>query len=210
MNDSNYNQMRELMVRDQLESRDIVNPQILNAFRKTPRHLFVSEMLKEKSYSDSPLPIGYGQTISQPYVVALMIQLLELSEKEKVLEIGTGCGYQTAILAELAGEVYSVEILAAIHKHAVLNLSQFGYKNIHLFRQNGYAGIPEHSPFGKIILSAAPKEIPAQLIEQLAVNGIMVLPVGDKEQTLLKITKTNKGLLKQNFGSVKFVPMVNE
>jgi len=201
---------RGRMVRTQLEARDITDRRVLDAMRKTPRHLFVPEKLRDEAYSDYPLPIGEGQTISQPYIVALMTQLLELGGSEKVLEIGTGSGYQAAILAGLCREVYTVEIIDTLAKRAETTLKAAGYKNITVRTGNGYIGWKEYAPFDGIIVTCAPAEVPQPLIEQLAEGGHLVIPVGTFSQELKRLTKINGKIREESIIPVVFVPMLNK
>ncbi|MBO8131409.1 MAG: protein-L-isoaspartate(D-aspartate) O-methyltransferase [Candidatus Marinimicrobia bacterium] len=202
----------EEMVDEQIVARGIYNTNVIDAMKKVPRALFVPEEYRYLAYSDQPLPIGYGQTISQPYVVAFMTQSLELNSESKVLEIGTGSGYQTTILAEIAKEVYSVEIIKELQKRAMKILDDLGYKNIKFKTGNGREGWKEYAPYDRIIVTAASNEIPEPLIEQLADNGIMIIPVGPRfcSQDLIKIKKTSKGLLKETLLPVRFVPLVKK
>lgn len=199
---------RQEMVQHQLESRGIRNPQVLAVMRKVKRHLFVTPTYVNSAYQDSPLPIACGQTISQPYIVALMTELLALAPNSKVLEIGTGCGYQTAVLAELAGEVYSVEILPELAESAKVRLTEtLNYRNIRFKHGNGHYGWQEHAPYDAILVAAAPKEIPQRLVHQLAEGGRLVIPVGNRVQHLLLIQKTGGETETQTVTGVNFVPM---
>ncbi len=200
--------LKEMMVKKQIEARGVSDSRVLAAMRSIDRHRFVPDQHVTAAYEDHPLPIGYGQTISQPYIVALMTELCELDGSEKVLEIGTGSGYQTAVLATLASEVYSIEIIEPLGKAAALRLSTMGYKNIHARVGDGYAGWPEGAPFDVIILTASPPEIPQALIDQMSDNGIMVAPVGDFNQELVTLTKQGGSLTKRTITYVRFVPMV--
>ncbi len=187
------------MVQNQIETRGIDSPQILAVMRKVQRHLFVQQEHLKLSYEDCPLPIACAQTISQPYIVALMTKLLELTSDSKVLEIGTGCGYQTAILAELAAEVYSVEILVELAKSAKARLAALNYQNIHFKQGNGYYGWQAHAPYDAILVTAAPRKVPQNLIHQLIEGGKLVVPVGGDAQNLLLIHKKlpDKGISKR-------------
>ncbi|MCS7204472.1 MAG: protein-L-isoaspartate(D-aspartate) O-methyltransferase [Leptospiraceae bacterium] len=201
----------EDMIRNQIVYRGITNSRILDAIRKFPREFFVREKDKNYAYTDGPLNIGYNQTISQPYVVALMTELLELTGEEKVLEIGTGSGYQTALLSDLAKEVYTIEIHPNLLEFAKNNLKRFQVKNVHFFCKNGWEGLEEHAPFDRIISTAAPKKIPEHWKRQLKVSGIMVVPVGIVYQDLLKIKKTSKtSFIEEKIISVRFVPLLKE
>ena len=174
-----FDQLRERMVIETIERRGITDRQVLRAMRAVPRHLFVPEEEQEYAYGDFPLPIGYGQTISQPYIVALMTDLLELREGDKVLEIGTGSGYQAAILAEIPGiEVYTVEIIPELAESARERLARLGYTRVHCKQGDGYYGWPEHAPYDAIIVTAAPDHVPQPLVEQLAPGGRLVIPIG--------------------------------
>jgi len=202
-----FARQRKLMVQVQIRARGVHDKQVLQAMEKVPRHLFVPEDLRDQAYEDGPLPIGYGQTISQPYVVAYMTEQLELDGDEKVLEIGTGSGYQAAILAEIAREVYTIEIIPELGKRAEKTLQELGYKNVHVRIGDGYLGWPEEAPFDAIIVTAAPEKIPQPLIDQLKVGGRMIIPVGEEYQELVLIKKTPKGIQKERKIPVRFVPM---
>lgn len=199
----------EKMVDGQIVSRGVSDAGVIRAMKHTPRHLFVPEHLKEQAYRDHPLPIGSGQTISQPYIVALMTEYLELSGTERVLEIGTGSGYQAAIIAQLADTCYSIEVVESLAKEASGRLDRLGYDNVVVKWGDGYQGWPEHAPFDRIIITAAPATIPEKLIEQLAADGRMVLPVGSHFQELILITKNKRGIRRQNIIPVRFVPMIH-
>lgn len=210
----NYETQREKMVSDQIEARGIRNPRTLAIMRKVERHLFVKPEYLNMAYRDGPLPINCEQTVSQPYIVALMTDLLKLTPTSKVLEIGTGCGYQTAILAELAGAVYSVEILPSLAKSAKARLERLGYRNISFKESNGHYGWQEYAPYDAVLVAAAPKVVPAHLVQQLREGGRMVIPVGDSEQNLLLIQKKSRtGAGSEPFlettevTGVSFVPM---
>jgi protein-L-isoaspartate(D-aspartate) O-methyltransferase len=202
---------RDRMVREQIEGRGIRNAEVLRSMRSTPRHLFVPENLREYAYSDRPLPIGLGQTISQPYVVALMTELLEPSPTHRVLEIGTGTGYQAAVLARLSKHVYTIEIVSELAKSARERLAAMGIRNITVRQGDGYKGWPEEAPFDRIMLTAAPPELPQALLDQLARGGKLVAPVGGSPwtQELVVVDKTMGGELQRRvMASVMFVPMV--
>ncbi|CAD7773539.1 Protein-L-isoaspartate O-methyltransferase [Candidatus Methanoperedenaceae archaeon GB50] len=201
---------REWMVRDQIEARGIKDKRLLKVMRKIPRHLFVDEALRDQAYNDYPLPIGEGQTISQPYIVALMTEALELKGQEKVLEIGTGSGYQTAILAELAQSVFTIERVPTLMQRAKAILDSLGYFNVAYKTGNGTLGWPEVAPFQGIIVTAAAPEIPQPYVEQLDIGGKLVIPLGDKfSQVLYKIMKLPDGRIKKEYlCGCRFVPLV--
>jgi len=202
---------RERMVREQIEARGIRNADVLRMMRSTPRHLFVPEDVREYAYSDRPLPIGLGQTISQPYVVALMTELLAAGKTDRVLEIGTGSGYQAAILAGTAKHVYTIEIVSELANSARDRLAAMGSKNVTVRLGDGYKGWPEEAPFDRIILTAAPPEVPQRLVEQLTRGGRLVAPVGDSPATqeLVVVEKTMSGEIRRRaVAPVMFVPMV--
>ena len=205
-----YAERRERMVKTQIEARGVKDRLVLDAMRKVPRHLFVAEGLQDVAYTDGPLPIGEEQTISQPYIVALMTELLGLAGGEKVLEIGTGSGYQAAILAEIAKEVYTIEIICSLVEMAETRLKEMEYKNITVKCADGYQGWEEHAPFDGVMVTAAPDHIPQPLVDQLKVGGKLVIPVGDLFQELIVITKTEKGIKKETNIPVRFVPMTGE
>jgi protein-L-isoaspartate(D-aspartate) O-methyltransferase len=198
---------RVRMVDEQLRGRDIHSPRVLEAMRAVPRHLFVPEAMRERAYDDSPLPIGLGQTISQPYIVAFMTQALDVQAGHRVLEIGTGSGYQAAVLAELTNEVYSIEVLPELADRARATLAELGYRQVRLRTGNGYLGWPEHAPYDRIIVTAAPPEIPPALVEQLKVGGLMAIPVGTADQDLRILRRTASGLELLQTLPVRFVPM---
>lgn len=184
------------------------DPKVIDAMRRTPRHLFMPGASLASAYRDEPHPIGHGQTISQPTVVALMTNALELSGGERVLEIGTGSAYQAAVLSPLAKAVYTIEIVPELAGSARERLARLGYDNVHVRLGDGYAGWPEHAPFDRILLTAAPPEMPAALVAQLADGGSIVAPVGEEQQDLLRWTKRGGSLHEENLGAVRFVPMV--
>ncbi len=204
---SNWAVQRREMVESQLRARDIFSPTVLTAMARVPRHLFVPLKERALSYNDHPLPIGYQQTISQPYIVAYMTQLLNLPEEAKVLEIGTGSGYQAAVLAEVANEVYTIEILPELAERAVSTFAQLGIGGVQVRVGDGYLGWPEQAPFDGIIVTAAPDHVPQPLIEQLAVGGKLVLPVGRGFQIMTVLTKTEGGITTSETIPVRFVPM---
>ena len=195
------------MVEYQLRDRGIKDERVLAAISQVPRHRFVDPSWRNLAYSDRPLPIAHNQTISQPYIVAYMTEAAGISPNDKVLEIGTGCGYQAAVLGELAERVYSVEIIPALADSARQLLSQLDYKNIEVKTGNGYQGWTEHAPYDAIIVTAAPEYIPQTLIDQLASNGRLVIPVGQWYQQIFVLTKTPEGIVKKKTIPVRFVPM---
>jgi protein-L-isoaspartate(D-aspartate) O-methyltransferase len=199
---------RERMVRTQLRGRDIVDARVLQAMSKVERHLFVPEPQRADAYGDYPLPIGDGQTISQPYIVAFMSQALAIDAQHRVLEIGTGSGYQAAILGELASEVYSVEIVKPLGERARETLASLGYTRIHVRIGDGYQGWPEHAPYDRIMVTAAPEDVPPALVEQLKMGGLMAIPVGRDDQELRILERTADGLKTRQTLPVRFVPMV--
>ncbi|GAB4389811.1 MAG: protein-L-isoaspartate(D-aspartate) O-methyltransferase [Thermodesulfovibrionales bacterium] len=197
------------MVRSQLEARGISDPRVLDAMRKVPRHRFVREDMLDRAYDDAALPAGDGQTISQPYIVAAMTELLELRGGEKVLEIGTGSGYQAAILAELAREVYSMDRLRALSDMAAARLASLGYNNVRLLVGDGTMGYPDAAPYERIIVTAGAPSIPQALREQLKEGGIIVIPVGDlHSQTIVRARKTDGRLAEEPHIACVFVPLV--
>ncbi len=202
--------MREKMVETQIKSRGVKDERVLSAMLKVERHRFVPEAYESQAYSDQPLPIGEGQTISQPYIVALMTELLELKGDEKVLEVGTGSGYQAAILAELAKEVYTIEIIETLANSSKELLLRLGYKNIHVKVGDGYLGWPEVAPFDAIIVTCAPDHIPKPLLEQLKEGGRLVVPVGTYSQELKKVVKRSGKIETTDVIPVIFVPMTGE
>lgn len=196
------------MVREQLRARGIDDRAVLEAMGRVPRHRFVPPAFEPLAYRDHPLPIGFDQTISQPYVVAFMTEAAAISSTDRVLEIGTGSGYQAAILAELAREVYSIEIIPELATRAQAVLRDMGYSNVHVRAGDGYLGWAEHAPFDAILVTAAPDHVPPALVEQLAVNGRMLIPVGTGEQELRLLTKTADGVVETTMHRVRFVPLV--
>jgi protein-L-isoaspartate(D-aspartate) O-methyltransferase len=197
------------MVKEQIEARGIGDAAVLGAMRATPRHLFVPASLQSNAYEDHPLPIGHGATISQPYVVAWMTELLQPAKTDRVLEIGTGSGYQAAVLSQLARSVYTIEIVPELARSSAKRLAALGYRNVAVREGDGYQGWPEKAPFERIILTAAPKEIPQALLDQLAPGGRLVAPVGTGfDQTLRVVDKDRNGAMhSRSVGSVVFVPM---
>ena len=198
------------MVSQQLRSRDIRSPRVLEAMRAVPRHLFIPETERRDAYGDHPVSIGYGQTISQPYIVAFMTEALDVRPGDRVLEIGTGSGYQAAVLARLAKEVYTIEIVEPLAERARATLSALGYRNVHVRTGNGYLGWPEHAPYDRVMVTAAPEDVPPALVQQLAVGGLMAIPVGTVYQELRILRRTATGTDTLHTLPVKFVPMVQK
>ena len=203
-----YLHQRQKMVKEQILERGINENHVLEAMLKVPRHLFVPFQHRHGAYEDHPLPIGCGQTISQPFIVGYMTEMLGLRPQDKVLEIGTGCGYQTAVLAEITNEVYTIEIVEELAKLTSAMLLELGYRRVQVKHGDGFQGWPEAAPFDAIIVTAAPHDIPAKLVEQLAIGGRMIIPVGLEEQELYLIRKTEEGVEEKPVLSVRFVPMV--
>jgi protein-L-isoaspartate(D-aspartate) O-methyltransferase len=203
---------RELMVERQLRTRDIGSLRVLDAMRKVPRHLFMPEDVRHDAYVDSPVPIGENQTISQPYIVALMTQTVDPRPHQRALEIGTGSGYQAAVLAELVSEVYTIEIIPLLGERARGTLEELGYDNVEVRVGDGYQGWSEEAPFDIILVTAAASEVPEPLIEQLAEGGTLVMPVGRVGgiQALTTVTKTGGEVFRTHVTSVRFVPMTGE
>lgn len=207
-----YIKARENMVEDQLRRRNITDKKVLDVMSKIERHRFVPLELQNRAYNDNPLPIGYGQTISQPYIVALMTQSLQLNEDDRILEIGTGSGYQAAVLADLVKQVYTIEIVRELADSAEDRLSKMGYKNIKVKNADGYFGWEENAPFDAIIVTAAANHIPPPLLQQLKHNGKLIIPLGSTLtfQTLMLITKTGDELETEFITGVRFVPLTGE
>jgi len=207
-----YEVERRKMVSDQLLARGIVDTETLKAMRKVERHLFVPDQNRSQAYNDSPLPIGHGQTISQPYIVAYMTQLLNVSQGDKVLEIGTGSGYQAAILGEIAKEVFTIEIVEALGEQAKRRLKALGYDNVTVIVGDGYSGFQKEAPFDAIMVTAAAGDIPSPLIEQLKDGGKLVMPVGPPEavQMLVLIEKKKGKIVRKNLTPVRFVPFTRK
>ena len=205
-----WNTERRRMVEVQLRGRDIRQARVLDIMGTVPRHLFVPEAERERAYNDTPLPIGHGQTISQPYIVAFMTQELDIEPGHRVLEIGTGSGYQAAVLGALAKEVYSIEIVAPLAERARQILKSLGYRNINVRAGNGYLGWPEHAPYDRIMVTAAPDEVPAALVQQLKVGGLMAIPVGTGVQELLILRRTPTRMETLRTLPVRFVPMTGK
>ena len=201
------------MIKNQLERRGISDSSVLQAMSLVQRHRYVPENLRDRAYGDHPLPIGNNQTISQPYIVALMTEMLEINKDHNILEVGTGSGYQAAILGQLAHQVHTIEIIPDLADRAEKILSDENYHNITVYKGDGYQGIPEEAPFDRIIVTAAPEYIPEELVRQLSKNGVMVLPVGPQFRTqyIWVIKKDDKGeIFKEKKIPVRFVPMVKE
>ena len=201
---------RERMVRTQIEARGIDDEAVLAALRAVPRHRFVPPDQDPDAYADRPLPIGHGQTISQPYIVALMTDLAQAGPGDRVLEIGTGSGYQAAVLAEMGCIVYSIEIIEPLAREAAARLETLGYGTVRVRAGDGYAGWPEEAPFDAVVLTAAPPSIPQPLLDQVAVGGRLVAPVGRSYQQLVVITRTETGYERRSLLPVRFVPMTGE
>jgi protein-L-isoaspartate(D-aspartate) O-methyltransferase len=201
---------RAAMVDTQLRRRDIRDGRVLDAMAKVPRHRFVPERVRSQAYADHPLPIGHDQTISQPYIVGFMSQALRVEPTHTVLEIGTGSGYQAAILGELAREVYTIEIVAPLAESAKALLAELGYRNVHVRAGNGYLGWPEQAPFDRIIVTAAPDEVPTALVDQLKIGGLMAIPVGTYDQELRILRRTDRGVETLETLPVRFVPMTGK
>lgn len=203
--------LRAQMVEQQIRARGVRSPRVLDAMRKVPRHEFVPAAHRAQAYADHALPIEEGQTISQPYIVAIMTELAGLGARSRVLEIGTGSGYQAAVLAEVAGEVYSIEIVEPLCRSAAARLARLGYGRAHLRCGDGYRGWPEAAPFDAILVTAAPPEIPRPLQEQLTVGGSLVAPVGGADrQELVVVKRTRSGWQRRSVEPVAFVPMTGE
>ena len=205
---------RERMVQQQIEDRGVIDPRVLAALRKVPRHRFVPGEYQGEAYGDYPLPIGENQTISQPYIVAMMTEVLRLEADDRVLEIGTGSGYQAAILGELAAEVYTIEIISSLGERARAVLQDLGYDNVHVRVGDGYQGWPEHAPFDAIIVTAAPQEVPQPLLDQLADGGRLVVPEGEAIQQLVLYVRRDgpdgPSFERRPLMGVRFVPMTGE
>ncbi len=210
-NRQNFKKERQQMVKKQLKSRDITDNQVLNAMAKVPRHLFVPKQLREFAYADHPLSIGHNQTISQPYVVGLMCQLLELKGTEKVLDVGTGSGYQAAVLSHLAKEVISIEVIPDLAESARQRLKNIGYENVKVIVGDGSKGAPNYAPFNAIISAAASEDVPQAWKNQLKIGASIVLPLKHNlGQKLVRLTKRPEGFKEESFGSVMFVPLIEK
>ena len=205
-----YRALRHRMVATQIERRGVTDPAVLAAMRAVPRHRFVPEALRLAAYDDGPLPIGDGQTISQPLVVAIMTAAVRPKPGMKVLEVGTGSGYQAAVLASCVSEVDSIEVIPGLGRRAEALLSQLGYRNVHVRIGDGFDGWPERAPFDAIMLTAAPERVPKPLLDQLRVGGRLVAPVGRDVQNLVVITKTERGVVTEVIEAVRFVPMTGK
>jgi protein-L-isoaspartate(D-aspartate) O-methyltransferase len=208
--DDELSRRRRDMVETQIRQRGIHDARVLEAMRKVPRHRFVLESDADIAYGDSPIPIGRGQTISQPYIVAFMTEALAVKSEHKVLEIGTGSGYQAAVLGELAREVYTIEIVPDLAERARRLLGVLGYRNVHARTGDGYAGWPEQAPFDGVIVTAAPDHVPQPLVNQLKLGGRLVVPVGRDTQELLVLTRTADGLREEARLPVRFVPLTRK
>ncbi len=207
-----YEKLRLEMVATQIEARGVKDERVLEAMRKVPRHLFVPAAYQDQAYDDHPLPIGYKQTISQPYIVAIMSEALKLQGEEKVLEIGTGSGYQAAVLSHLAAKVHTIEIVEDLATRSKDLLGQLGYENVTVHAGDGFGGLPEEQPFDAIMITAAPTKVPQPLKEQLAMDGKLVLPVGQSFQSLVRITRTGESewITEEILPAVVFVPMTGK
>mgnify|MGYP001594965979 CR=1 FL=1 len=206
-----FEELRRRMVQEQLELRGISDPRLLEAFRRVPRHLFVPPEQQAQAYEDHPIPIGAGQTISQPYMVALMVQLLKLQGHERILEVGTGSGYQLAILAELALEVYSIERLPELAAGALRRLEELGFLNVHISSGNGSLGWPEHAPYDGVVVAAGSPGIPQPLVDQLVDGGRLVIPVGSPQTQTLTLAEKRSGQVRLTaLTQCVFVPLVGE
>lgn len=206
--DDPFRDDRHRMVERQLRDRGIRDARVLDVMERLPRDLFVTLGEMDSAYNDTPLPIGFGQTISQPYIVALMTEALEITTEHRVLEIGTGSGYQTAILSRLAGEVFSIESVSALAQEAKQHLDTLGIRNVHIRVGDGYEGWPEEAPFDRLIVTAAPETVPQPLVDQLVDGGIMVVPVGVHYQELIVVRKDADKVRRKKIADVRFVPMV--
>ncbi|MBM4295309.1 MAG: protein-L-isoaspartate(D-aspartate) O-methyltransferase [Deltaproteobacteria bacterium] len=211
MTEDKFDAVRRDMVETQIRRRGVADPRVLAAMSQVPRHKFVPSHIWDQAYNDYPLPIGEDQTISQPYIVALMTQTLEVKETDKVLEIGTGSGYQTAILAKLAAQVYSIERIASLEAKAQKVLEELGYANVHIKVGDGTLGWPEEAPFDAIMVTAGAPQVPRPLTEQLALGGRLIIPVGDQwSQTLTLMRKTKEGLKTEYHGGCRFVRLIGQ
>jgi protein-L-isoaspartate(D-aspartate) O-methyltransferase len=202
--------LRKEMVEKQIRARGVKDPRVLDALLRVERHNFVPSGMETVAYDDNPLSIGEGQTISQPYIVALMTELAKVQPTSKVLEVGTGSGYQAAVLAVLAKEVFTIEIIPSLGNQAKEKLKALGYENVHVRVGDGYQGWPEEAPFDAIVVTAAPDHVPQPLVDQLKIGGRLVIPLGDFYQDLAVLTRTEKGLNRETIIPVRFVPMTGE
>jgi protein-L-isoaspartate(D-aspartate) O-methyltransferase len=207
--ETNEKRMRD-MIEHQIASRGVTDRRVLDAMRRVPRERFVPPELAGQAYEDNPLPIGLGQTISQPYIVAYMTELLRVAPDHRVLEIGTGSGYQAAVLASLAKEVYTIEIVPELARRAAAALKELGHDNVHVREGDGYAGWPEEAPFDRILVTAAPETIPQPLLDQLAPDGLLVAPVGSTTQWIVVAEKTTQGIIERRTIPVRFVPFTRK
>jgi len=205
-----FTAQRTRMVREQMVGRDIVDEKVLRVMGQVRRHLFVPERMGEYAYLDHPLPIGSEQTISQPYMVAYMTQALELENTDKVLEIGTGSGYQAAVLAKIVEQVFSIEIIPELAQRAAVLLQELGYENVQVRTGDGYLGWPEEAPFDAIIVTAAPDHVPSALVKQLAPGGRLVIPLGNKKQELVRLVRVGEEIREESLLPVRFVPMTGQ
>ena len=205
-----WTRARARMVTEQLAARGIQNTRVLDAIGRVPRHLFVPSELQPSAYDDTPLPIGYRQTISQPFIVAFMTEHLAVESGHRVLEIGTGSGYQAAVLSLLVRDVYTIEIVEPLAERARRTLSSLGFRNVHVRTGNGYLGWAEHAPYDRVMVTAAPDEVPPALVEQLAIGGLMAIPVGTTEQELRILRRTRDGVETLRTLPVRFVPMTGK
>ncbi len=210
MQPESFDAARRRMVDQQIAARGVADARVLAAMRKVPRHRFVDVRQAEAAYDDRPLPIGHGQTISQPYIVGYMTELLRLGPGARVLEVGTGCGYQAAVLGEVAAEVFTIEIVRPLAECARTVLAELGYKNVQVRHGDGYGGWPEQAPFDGILVAAAPDHVPPALVAQLKVGGRLVIPVGDFNQEIRVITKTASGHSEERLIPVRFVPLTRD
>jgi protein-L-isoaspartate(D-aspartate) O-methyltransferase len=201
---------RARMIDEQLKARDIRDERVLSAMATVPRHLFIPESARGGAYADFPVPIGHGQTISQPYIVAFMTQALEVDPTHRVLEIGTGSGYQAAVLSVLAKEVFTIEIIGPLAERARTTLMDLGYRNVEVRTGNGYQGWPEHAPYDRVIVTAAPDDVPPALVQQLKIGGLMAIPVGDVHQELRILRRVPTGMETITTLPVRFVPMTGK
>jgi protein-L-isoaspartate(D-aspartate) O-methyltransferase len=205
-----YSPLRLAMVHEQIERRGVADPRVLDAMRRVPRERFVPEAVRAQAYEDRPLLIGEGQTISQPYIVAFMTEAARVAPGDRVLEIGTGSGYQAAVLDEVGAEVYSIEILPDLAERARRALAETGHGDVRVKTGDGFKGWPEAAPFAVILVTAAPEEIPAPLLDQLGPGGRLVIPIGSGNQELVRVTRTEQGFRRESLLPVRFVPMTGE